>query len=198
VAGLMQACLSRCLTVLAGSFLLVACEPPAPGPAPVVVPPGADVIERPRESLPARSLQRLPMSVGQSVYVPVYSTVQTMTVKRSYALTANVVIRNTDSEHPIQVDSARYYNNEGVLLTEYLEEALVLPPLASKALLVEQFDREGGIGANFIVDWTASRSVSAPVIEAVMIGEAGTQGVAFISAGRVIKEFSGAGPTEQP
>ncbi len=194
----MRVCMSGCLAVLVTSFLLVACEPPAPRPAAVVPPPGTDVIERPRDRLPARSLQRLPLSFGQSVYVPVYSTVQTMTAKRSYALTANVVVRNTDPDHRIQVDSARYYNNEGALLTEYLEQALILPPLASKALVVDQLDREGGIGANFIVDWTASRSVSAPVIEAVMIGEAGTQGVAFISAGRVIKEFSGAKPTDQP
>ena len=50
--------------------------------------------------------------------MPVYSTVQTMTAKRSYALTANVVVRNTDPDHRIQVDSARYYNNEGALFRE--------------------------------------------------------------------------------
>ena len=164
------------------------CEAPPEsiGPTP------SDVIQRPDVRLPARDLPPRAYSLGQTVYVPVYSQVQTMIATRAYALTANIVVHNTDIEDAIDLTSARYYDNDGNLVTEYLTETRTLQPLASTTLIVEQLDREGGIGANFVIDWNADTRVSEPVIEAVMIGEAGTQGVAFVSSGRVIKEYSAA------
>lgn len=118
-----------------------------------------------------------------------------MTASRFYALTANVVVHNTDPVTPIRILSVRYYGNGGTMLTEYLEEPKLLLPFSSTTFLVEQLDREGGIGANFVIDWMAESRVSDPAIEAVMIGESGTQGVSFISPGRVIREYA---PTSVP
>lgn len=169
--------------------LLVGCEPPARPPGPEK-PARGDILERPQTRLPARETAWPDDAWGQSVYVPVYSQLLTMTALRFYSLTGNVVVHNTDPDHPITLMSARYYGNGGKLLTEYLEEPRSLAPFSSTTLLVEQVDREGGIGANFVIDWMADSPVSSPAIEAVMIGEAGTQGLAFVSPGHVIREYA--------
>lgn len=168
---------------------LAACEGPRRPPPPVPPAPG-DIIGRPVTPLPALEVNRLADAFGQSVYVPVYSQLVTMTARRFYSLTANVVVHNTDPDRPIMILSARYYGNGGTMLTEFLEEPKILLPFSSTTLLVEQLDREGGIGANFVIDWMSESRVSEPAIEAVMIGESGTQGVSFISPGRVIRDYS--------
>ena len=172
----------------AAALFLWGCGPPE-RPAPLAQPAPGDILERPKTRLPALPSAWPAGTYGQTIYVPVYSQVLTMTARRSYALTANVVIHNTDPDVPIRVLSARYYRNGGELITEYLEAPKALLPFSSKTLIVDQLDREGGIGANFVVDWLAEARVSPPVIEALMIGEAGTGGVSFISQGRVIREY---------
>jgi hypothetical protein len=106
-------------------------------------------------------------------------------------------IRNTDSDHPIVVTSVRYYDSDGKLLRRYVEQPVQLAPLASKDYVVEEGDLSGGSGANFIVEWNAETPVALPVIEAVMISTVSTQGISFLSMGRVIKEWR-SGSTPQP
>ena len=170
--------------------LLFGCEPPERPAAPAEPAPG-DILLRPQSQLPALQSQWPEGTVGQSVYVPVYSQLVMTTARRSYPLTANVVVHNTDPDTPITVMSARYYGNGGGLITEFLEAAKLLQPLSSATLVVEQLDREGGIGANFLIDWRADSVVSLHAIEAVMIGESGPQAVSFVSRGRVIREYPG-------
>jgi len=43
-------------------------------------------------------------------------------------------------------------------------------------------------GANFIVRWESPNKVSIPVIQAVMIGTASTQGISFVCDGVVLEE----------
>lgn len=179
------------LALVAGvASLLLGCEPPE-RPAPPAKPAPGDILLRPQTQLPALQGEWPQGTVGQSVYVPVYSQLVMTTAGRSYPLTANVVVHNTDPDTPITIMSARYYGNGGGLITEFLEAAKVLQPLSSTTLVVEQLDREGGIGANFLIDWRADKVVSLPAIEAVMIGESGPQAVSFISPGRVVREYPG-------
>ena len=49
-------------------------------------------------------------------------------------------------------------------------------------------NRQGGTGANFIVVWGAEEPVYEPVVEAVMISAAGTQGLSLLSPARVLEE----------
>jgi hypothetical protein len=64
--------------------------------------------------------------------------------------------------------------------------------MASTDFVVEQNDTSGGAGANFVVEWSASIEVTAPVVEAVMISTASQQGISFVSVGRVLKDRSAA------
>lgn len=123
---------------------------------------------------------------GQTIYVPIYSHIYYESRQKSFNLAATLSIRNTDLTDSIVVTSARYYNSNGKLLRQYIERPIQLDALASTDFVVDRDDTSGGSGANFIVEWVAQSEVSAPIVEAVMIGSALQQGISWISPGKVI------------
>lgn len=147
---------------------------------------------KPEAQLKPVTLDASRIVVGQTVYVPIYSHIYTVDQSRRMDLTATLSIRNTDLDHAIVITSVKYYNTNGNLVRTDLEKPAELSPLASIDFVVAQSDTNGGVGANFIVEWVADAKVSAPVIEAVMIDTLSNQGISFISSGRVIQQQ---GPT---
>lgn len=123
----------------------------------------------------------------RAVYVPDYSHIYHGSDQSRFPLTTTLSVRNTDPERSITVTSVRYYDTNGELTRRFLERARRLEPLGTADFVVAEHDISGGTGANFIVEWTASRPVSPPVIEAVMIGTRSTQGVSFTSRGQSIE-----------
>ena len=87
----------------------------------------------------------------------------------------------------LSVNNVNYYNTAGKLIQNYLQTSYLLEPMASTYFFVNQPDMRGGVGGNFIVQWAANKLVNESVIEAVMAGSTGTQGMSFISPGRVLK-----------
>jgi hypothetical protein len=124
--------------------------------------------------------------LGQKLYVPAYSHIYYQNQKRRYPLAVTLSIRNTDEQHALKITSVRYVGAQGQILKQYAETAPRLGPLASTEFFVDEEDKSGGLGASFLVEWTAEQPVHAPVVEAVMIGTAGTQAISFVSAGRVL------------
>ena len=124
----------------------------------------------------------------QSVYVPVYSNVIIGPRKRPLHLEANLAVRSTDPTATMKITAIDYYDTAGKLVRRYLERPQTLGPLASTYIHIEEKDTSGGFGANFIVRWEADRLINAPVIECVMIGTAGGQGISFVSPGQEIRE----------
>lgn len=129
------------------------------------------------------------VATGRIVYVPVYSHIYAEG-GREQLLEATLSIRNTDLEHSIAITSVRYYDTDGRLLEEYLENTVALGPLASTDFLVEQRDKAGGSGANFLVEWAAETVVAEPVIEAVMVRVGGNQAFAFRTSGYPISRLT--------
>ena len=128
-------------------------------------------------------------SMGQTIYVPVYSRIHYVNGKRYYDMAVTLSIRNTDAAKPIMITAVKYYDSAGKLVRQYIKEPVRLAPMASTEFFVGQQDTTGGIGANFIVEWHTDEASSAPVVESVMIGTAGTQqGISFVSPGRVIQQ----------
>ena len=125
---------------------------------------------------------------GQSVYVPVYSHVYYHVAKSRFLIATTLSIRNTAPKHSITLRAVDYFDSDGAVLQSYLEQPMVLGPLASTEFFVESTDTRGGAGANFIVNWDAEEEVYEPVIEAVMVGTGGTQGLAFTSQGQVYED----------
>ena len=123
---------------------------------------------------------------GQKLYVPAYSHIYYQNQKRRYLLAVTLSIRNTDERQALQVTSTRYVGAEGRVLKEFVETPIRLGPLASTEFFVDEHDKSGGLGASFLVEWVAEQPVHAPVVEAVMVGTAGTQAISFVSPGRVL------------
>lgn len=130
----------------------------------------------------------LQIVTGQRVYVPAYSQVLLSPDGSGLELAVSLAIHNTDSEHPLIIREVSYYNTEGALVRNYITEPVQLPPLATTGFVVASEDQSGGWGANFIVEWGAEQPVYEPIIEAVMVSTRGTQGVSFISHGRVLSQ----------
>ncbi len=128
------------------------------------------------------------LSMGQSVYVSIYSHIYSGLKARPFDLAAILSIRNTDINQPVTIVSVKYYDTEGKLLKEYLDEPLQLKALASTRYIIKEDDKAGGSGANFIVKWKSNKKVTPPIIEAVMIGTHSGQGISFVSRGQVIEE----------
>lgn len=123
---------------------------------------------------------------GAVIYVPIYSHIYLgARSKRSFATTLSV--RNTDPKNPIIVTAVRYYDTAGKLVESFLDKPHALAPLASADFFVDQRDDRGGAGANFIVEWESEKPVSKPIVEAVMAGISGTQGLSFVRSGKVVK-----------
>lgn len=120
------------------------------------------------------------------IYVPVYSHIYYRTERRVINLTVTLSVRNTDSDHPITLDRVDYFDSDGGLVRSYLQKPGTLGPLASRDFVIDEDDTSGGSGANFLVDWSSDSAVTEPVVEAVMISTAATQGISFTSIGRVL------------
>jgi hypothetical protein len=128
------------------------------------------------------------LTAGQTVYVSIYSHIYSGLKARPFDLAAILSIRNTDINQPVTIVSVKYYDSEGNLLKEYLDEPLQLKALASTRYIIKEGDKAGGSGANFIVKWKSDTKVNPPIIEAVMIGTHSGQGISFVSRGQVIEE----------
>jgi hypothetical protein len=138
------------------------------------------------------------IAMGQTIYVPVYSHIYHYNRQQIFNLAATLSIRNTDLEKPIIITSVLYYNSEGKLIKKYLERPIQLDALASTDFFINKNDTSGGLGANFIVEWVASKEVSEPIVEAIMIGTDFQQGISFTSPGKVIKNQNKSLSSYQP
>lgn len=127
---------------------------------------------------------------GEVVYVPVYSEIFHTDMSRKVKLSATLSIRNTSMDSEIIVSVVDYYDTHGKLIRHHLSSPVKLKPLQTINYVVEYKEAEGGIGANFIVEWAAEEEVPEPVIEAVMIGGSSSLGISFVCEGKVIKYTS--------
>jgi len=125
--------------------------------------------------------------IKDTIYVPIYSSIYGKTKDETFWLTATLSIRNTSLSSNLYIDDIDYYDDAGALVRAYLKETLVLKPLQSTEFVIEKDDKTGGAGANFIVNWQSSSIHSNPIIQAVMLGSSGPEGLAFVTNGVSIK-----------
>lgn len=122
------------------------------------------------------------LPVRKLVYVPVYSHVYYQGGS-PYPLETTLSIRNTDLAQTIYLNSVKYFDTSGKLVKTHLDQTIGLGPLQTIEYLIEQRDSSGGSGANFLVEWAAERQTEKPVIEALMVGISGRQGISFARTG---------------
>jgi hypothetical protein len=122
------------------------------------------------------------LSKGKS-YLSVYSEIYSITEHRTIALTVTVSLRNVSVTDPVYLLNASYYNTKGDLIRTYFENPILLNPLETIEIVINEKDTHGGSGANFIFDWAINSSGHEPIFEAVMISTSGQQGISFLTQG---------------
>ncbi|MEA5509554.1 DUF3124 domain-containing protein [Crocosphaera sp. UHCC 0190] len=164
-------------------IILTSCSPQPLSPRP-------QAPTNPTAQLKAVTVDKIKIIQGQTIYVPIYSHIYHINRQDNVInLAATLSIRNTDRLNPIIIKAISYYDTNGQLIKQYLENPVELKSLASTEVFIAGNDVTGGSGANFIVEWVAQNRVSEPIIEAVMISTASAQGISFISPGRVLKQY---------
>ena len=126
------------------------------------------------------------VQAGEVVYIPVYSHILQGERASRQPLSSTLVIHNVDPSASILITSVRYYDHTGTELKEYIDAPRSLGPFASVSFVVDIKEDHGGVGANFIVEWQAAEKVVSPIVEAIMSGGTGTQGLSFLTRGKVI------------
>jgi hypothetical protein len=127
------------------------------------------------------------LSPGQTVYVPVYSHVFIGNKASPFDLSVTLSIRNIDGKDPIQLTKVAYYDEQGKHVRDFVEKPLELKPWhATRFFIKQSSDVTGGSEAFFIVVWQAAGKVNPPIIEGIMIGASGQQGISFTSRGTPI------------
>ena len=126
------------------------------------------------------------LSKGQRIYVPAYSHIYSGNKERPFLLTVTLSIRNIDPTNIIKITLVDYYETQGKLLKNYIDNPIALNPLESLRFVISEKDKSGGSGANFIVEWHSDKPVNRPIIESIMISTQSSQGVSFTSRGREI------------
>ncbi|MGA7879162.1 MAG: DUF3124 domain-containing protein [Desulfoferrobacter sp.] len=134
----------------------------------------------------ARTDEAIILSKGQTLYVPAYSHIYAGNRELPMLLTVTLSIRNVDPKQSITITSVDYYGTKGEILKKYLDQAVILGPLEAIRYIIPRKDKSGGSGASFLVEWKSEKSVNPPLIESIMIGAEGQQGISFTSRGQVI------------
>ena len=147
------------------------------------------------EDYPVEGTDVKSLPVQQLVYVPVYSHVYYQGGS-PYSLETTLSIRNIDPDQNIFLESVKYFDTDGKLVKNHLDRTIKLSPLQTMEFLVERRDSTGGSGANFLVEWSGDLATDKPLVEAVMVGTSGTQGICFSRSGVEITRNDGSDKLE--
>ncbi len=124
------------------------------------------------------------LTYKDTTYVPIYSDIYSETKGVRFQLTATLSIRNTNFRDTIFISDIEYYDTNGALVREYIDnKVLVLKPMQSIDYVIDEKDDTGGTGANFIIKWGANSTNPKPMFQGVMISTNGQQGISFLVDG---------------
>ncbi len=131
-------------------------------------------------------LDEMELAYKDILYVPIYSDIYIDAQNQNNLLAATLSIRNTSEQDSLFISRIEYYNTEGTLVKEYIENPISLTPMATVNYVIEKEDDTGGPGANFIIELEAKNRNIKPLVQAIMIGEKGNKGFAFTTNGHSI------------
>lgn len=120
-------------------------------------------------------------------YLSVYSSIYSFTEHRTHELTATVSMRNTNRLDTIFIDKAEYFNTKGESIRVYFEKTIFIQPMETVEIVIDEIDKEGGTGANFLFNWAVPAQAHEPLFEGVMISTSGQQGLSFTTQGKRIE-----------
>ncbi len=125
--------------------------------------------------------------VTGSTYLSVYSQIYSQTEHVTHDLTATVSMRNINRQDTVYLTGTEYFDTHGNAIRTYFKNVIYIAPMETIEIVIDEHDREGGTGANFIFDWKTAPGVAEPHFEAVMISTSGQQGLSFATSGQRIE-----------
>ena len=125
--------------------------------------------------------------VSGSTYLSVYSQIYSETEQKIHNITVTVSIRNTSRKDAVYIENADYFDTEGNLIRSYFDTTISIAPMETVEIVIDELDKEGGTGANFLFDWKMYPDSNEPLFEAVMISTYGQQGLSFTTQGKRIR-----------
>jgi hypothetical protein len=134
-----------------------------------------------------------PLSKGQTLYLPIYSHMLYGNIGKSgkasnAQLSALVSIRNTDGKRPLRIQSARYYDTHGKMLSERTPAPVTIQPYGTLEIFIDLNDAAGGSGANFIIKWDAEQPINPPLVESLHANMDGGKAVIFMTQSVPVSE----------
>lgn len=138
----------------------------------------------------AASIEPAPASLSGlpgRTYVPVYSSVMAMGGGTRIDFAITLSIHNGSATRSIVIERIDYFDTAGKLVEAHLDRPVSLKPYGTIQVVVAQPDTRGGLGANFVVDWTSPTATIEPIVEAVMLASHGSQGYSFLAGGRKVE-----------
>jgi hypothetical protein len=121
--------------------------------------------------------------ISGQTYLSVYSQIYSSTEHRTHNLTVTVSMKNINLNDSVFIEKATYYNTKGDLIRTYFNKPIYLAPLETVEIVIDEVDKHGGTGANFVFDWKKKPTINDPHFESVMISTSGQQGISFTSQG---------------
>ena len=121
--------------------------------------------------------------VSGTSYLSVYSQINSISEHRTHDLTATISIRNTNRRDTLFILKAEYFNTKGDLIRSYFNKPVFIRPLETVEIIIDEIDKEGGTGANFLFEWKIKQTSNEPLFEGIMISTSGQQGLSFTTRG---------------
>lgn len=128
------------------------------------------------------------INYDQEFYVPIYSNIYVDNNANQNLTAATLSIRNTSHQDSIFVSKIDYYNTDGTLVRQFIDQSIGLRPMSTLNYVIEREDDAGGAGANFIVQVYSKNASVQPLIQAVMIGQFENKAYSFSTDGYPINQ----------
>ncbi|WP_297098898.1 DUF3124 domain-containing protein [uncultured Draconibacterium sp.] len=132
------------------------------------------------------SIDNNKVKYSETIYLPVYSDIYQQDGTKRYPITITVSIRNTSLTDSAYIQSTSYYDSYGKILQSYVDSTILISPLESIEFVVEEKEDLGGAGANFIIEWAATKYADQILIQAVMVNA--FNGFSFQTNSKIIKK----------
>ncbi|WP_405605509.1 DUF3124 domain-containing protein [Polaribacter sp. Asnod1-A03] len=126
------------------------------------------------------------LEYGKS-YLSIYSQIYSVSEHKTHSLTAMVSMRNTSDTDTIYLLKAEYFDTKGTSVRTYFDKTIFLAPLETTEIIIDEVDKEGGTGSNFIFEWKTPKDCPEPLFEGIMNSTKGQQGLSFSTQSKRIK-----------
>ncbi|MBO0341849.1 MAG: DUF3124 domain-containing protein [Allomuricauda sp.] len=125
--------------------------------------------------------------VNGTSYLSIYSEIYSETEHRTHNLTSTISMRNTNLKDTVYINKAEYFDTKGSPIRTYFDRPIYIKPMETVEIVIDEKDRSGGTGANFLFQWSIKPNSHEPYFEGVMISTSGQQGLSFTTQGQRVE-----------